>query len=171
MKKTALFLVTIVIITLTSCSSDNNDVADASIEGTWKLTSFTTTDAIDFNLDGTATTDFMAETNNCYADNTLVFKADNTVDASGSFLNIDVQIQAGTTDQLTIVTNCTNDNLVATYSWSEAGNNITVTNVGTGVLSGNTLTFTVPNGTQLTTIENNIEVVTLTDVVQVYTKQ
>jgi len=164
-----LLIIGIAILTL-SCSSDDNDDADVTLEGTWKLTTFTTSDAIDYNQDGNATTDFMAETNNCYADNTLVFKAANTVDASGSFLDVEVQTQTGTTN-LIIETNCTNDNQVDTYSWSQSGNNITVANVGTGILSSNTLAFTTPQGTLLTTIENNTEVFTLTDIVQVYTKQ
>ena len=70
----------------------------------------------------------MAKTNNCYADGTLVFKTDNTVENSGSYATINI---SNTTGTLTITTTCDNDGTVETNNWAQSGNNITVTGVGT----------------------------------------
>jgi len=169
MKKITLLLLVLTFVLFYSCKSDDEDTnQDATLVGTWKLTAFTTGATSDINQDGNSTNNFLAETNNCYADGTLVFKTDNTVDSSGSYATINI---SNTTGTLTITTTCDNDGTVETNNWTQSGNNITVTDVGTGTLSGNTLTFTIPSGYDLPSIDSGVEAHTLTDITQVFTKQ
>lgn len=60
-----------------SCSSDD-DGGNVSVEGTWKLTKFELTDGIDFNNDGTASTNLRAETG-CFTNSTIVFEDNDAV--------------------------------------------------------------------------------------------
>lgn len=64
-----------------SCSDDDDN--NVSLTGTWKLTSATLSEPVDFNNDGTASTDFMAETG-CLDNSTITF----TDDVASAIVNV-----------------------------------------------------------------------------------
>lgn len=72
MKKIA--ALTLVAFALLSCSGDD-DNDNVSLTGTWKLTSATLPEAVDFNNDGTLSTDVIAETG-CLHNSTITFTDD-----------------------------------------------------------------------------------------------
>lgn len=166
MKKLTLLFLTFISTLFYACKSDTPN--EVGLLGIWNLTTFKTANTSDINQDGNSTNDLMAETDYCYRDNNLIFRADNTVDLIGSIANIVITNTNGT---LTITSTCEGDNGVESYHWTQSGNTITVTDVGIGVISGNTLTFTIPAGYNLPSIDGGVEAHTLTDIVQVFTKQ
>lgn len=166
MKNYNLLFSILIILFLSSCKSDDN--SDVDVVGTWNLTEYRTSVPTDYNQDGNETTDFLAETNNCYADNTLTFNSDNTALTSGSYAEIYVEIEIGTEDTLIIEQEClSDDDYVA--DWSQSGNTVTFDGFD-GTLSGNQITF-IAEGDTYTDIENNIEVEVETDFILVFTKQ
>lgn len=75
MKK--VFLVAGLALMAVSCNDDDSK-SGAKLQGTWKVTSLTTSTPIDLNGDGTASTNLIAETG-CYGNTTLVFGNSSTV--------------------------------------------------------------------------------------------
>ena len=143
-------LIAAAILTM-SCGSDDDAQTNASVNGTWKLTAFELEEAVDFNDDGTASTDLIAETG-CYNNSTIVFNDNNGI-ATFSIQELDIEINlvVGTENTYEYTINCDPAMAeVATYTVN--GNNVTVTfDYGDGetedtvfVRSGNTLTVTIP---------------------------
>ncbi|MEZ4793001.1 MAG: lipocalin family protein [Gelidibacter sp.] len=174
MRKLFLSLVAISTLAFNSCSSDNDDNSTVSLVGTWKLTAWNSTVGYDINNDGTANTNILQELN-CYANETVVFNANNTAVAnSTSYADITAEITAGTTDEFTYTVDCVQENDSFPLTWSVNGNTITF-DEGTadeivGTLSGNTISILIPEGLvvyndDLTEIEVN------QDLTYVYTKQ
>jgi hypothetical protein len=73
MKK--LLLIALAPFAIVSCNNDDDNDENVSLYGTWKLTSATLPVGVDFNNDGTASTDFMAETG-CFNNSTIIFTDD-----------------------------------------------------------------------------------------------
>jgi len=81
MKKHTLLALTAFAVLGCSGDDDNNNV---SLTGTWKLTTATLPVAVDFNNDGTASTNFMAETG-CLNNSTIIF----TDDVASAIVNME----------------------------------------------------------------------------------
>lgn len=60
---------------LLACSGNDDTTDTVSLTGTWKLASATLPEPYDFNNDGVASTDFMAETG-CLGNSTITFTDD-----------------------------------------------------------------------------------------------
>ncbi|MXN91864.1 hypothetical protein GR160_11585 [Flavobacterium sp. Sd200] len=88
MKKIAALTIAVV-VTLSCSGDDDND--NVSLTGTWKLTSATLPEAVDFNNDGTASTDVMTETG-CLNNSTIVF-TDNVATAIVNMQTVDIRQQ------------------------------------------------------------------------------
>jgi hypothetical protein len=128
---------------LMSCSDDDNENTAVGLSGTWKLTTFTTGFPVDYNNDGSATTNFKNETG-CYNNTTLVFGTNNTAIATIEEPEIDYELVAGTEDTYEFTVDC-GTTTPQTGTYAESGNNVVITIAGdpaTFVKSGNTLTLT-----------------------------
>lgn len=79
-------------LTLTSCSSDdNNDSGSNEVEiaGVYNLTEFNTAEPTDFNQDGTANTNQVSETN-CYSGSKITLNADGSFKYQENRVLVDV---------------------------------------------------------------------------------
>lgn len=141
MKKLLLLLVPALF--LFSCNNDDSNTSSA--EGTWKLTSFTTSEAADINNDGVETTNFMAETN-CYNNSSLVLSSGNVANFLLEELDIELNLVTGTTDQYEYTVSC----IPATDyfgTWTQNNNTVAVTiddEVENFNMNGNTLSINLP---------------------------
>lgn len=132
-----------------SCSDDNSNELVTSVEGTWTLTSFELNQALDINGDGTASTDMIAESG-CFGNSTITFNNDDT--ATVNFEEIDVTLDPiEGTNEYDITVECLGSTAQETL-YTVSGNTTSLTfeyedgNTETldFVMSGNTLTVTVP---------------------------
>ncbi|RYD85737.1 MAG: hypothetical protein EOP54_31075 [Sphingobacteriales bacterium] len=119
------------IIALASCS--DNDNAEAGMEGTWKLTTYTLHTAIDVNNDTIALNSMLAETG-CYGSSNMVFDAESGVIVNDEDFHIEAETNAIVCDTLSPVSG----------SYSRADQNVTVT-------AGGASTVFVKSGEKLTT--------------------
>ncbi len=115
---------------------------EVEIPGNWKLTSITLQEAFDFNGDGTASTDLMAETN-CYQNELMAFNADFTgISTSNSYANVIVNGD-------TYITECIPEMEETTFVWAQTQNTVVLTidtqNIN-ATLNGDVLAFTIPEG-------------------------
>ena len=143
-------LVSCTIISLSSCDpwedesyeEGTNPTEEVTIPGTWKLTAITLEDSFDFNGDGTATTDLMAETN-CYQNELMAFNQDlSGVSTSNSYAHIIVN---GTL----YITECIDEVEETPFAWAQNQNTISLTidsQIVNATLAGDILTFTLPDG-------------------------
>lgn len=159
-------------ILFASCSSD--DDKGVAIEGTWKMTAFKSQNAYDLNGDGVISNDIMGETN-CYQDETLVFNSNGTgANISTSYLEISLEIVAGTADEYEYTVECVDENTTTAFTWSQNGDAVTVTESGVTISAaqdGNVLTFVVSNGFNIEVEgEEGIEITT-EDLTIEYTKE
>ena len=156
MKKLLLLLVPAIV--LFSCNDDNDDI-NISAEATWKLTSITTSEPTDINNDGTATTNFIAETN-CYNNSNLILSQGNTANAMLEELEISLDLFNGNTNQLEYSVFC--GPATDTFgTWSQETNTVTVIIENEPViftLDGNTLSTTLPEFVSFEVLENNVYV-------------
>lgn len=116
---------------LASCSDDDNN-GSSGINGTWKVTAFTSSTPSDMNGDGTATGDIIAETG-CYNNMTLVLSGSNTAVLNAQEASIDLDNGSLTCETLA----------PETGTYVQSGNQVTVTIDGDAVVmtkSGNKLT-------------------------------
>lgn len=91
-----------------SCNNDDDNVTvggTAELNGTWKLTTFTMDQGIDFNNDGSLSEDLIAETG-CYNNSTLVFTGANTAIFNIEEVNIDMELAAGSQTDYNYTTEC-----------------------------------------------------------------
>lgn len=153
MKFLKLILLSVLCVSVFACSSDddsNDDNNTVAVEGTWQLTSMETETAFDLNMDGTATTSYMEETD-CYQNETIVFNADGTGTInSRSFVDIEYDITVGTTDDITWTVDCIDFDEAIAMTWVQNGNQLTITDsdgFDTMVtISGSEFSFVVPKG-------------------------
>ena len=157
--------------TVTPGISTNN-----SIVGTWKLTAWNTTNALDINNDGTAGINLLTELN-CYDNETLVFNTDNTsVSMSRSYADIELNLVVGTTNSYNYVVNCVQAIENTNSTWTQAGQNVAITDATSGTATNfllstndNELSFLVPSGFTYTSNDGSLTV--NEDLTFVYTKQ
>ncbi|WP_282044470.1 hypothetical protein [Winogradskyella flava] len=134
----------ILCLVISSCSSDDDSSSSSDLEGQWFVTSLLVESAFDFNGDGNASRDLFQETS-CYDGNFIQFFDDGDVTIVVDFTNIfvdsnneqDFECQSG---------------LALSSIWTQNGDSVTVENGNediTGVISGNTLTVTVPDGFEM----------------------
>ncbi|HPF10388.1 MAG TPA: lipocalin family protein [Flavobacteriaceae bacterium] len=173
MKK--LILIVLAVTLVLGCSKDDdNKSSGTTLEGTWKLTSFTVETAYDLNEDGTATNDVMAETN-CYQNETIEFESNNSGTlVSRSYADISLDLVIGTTNDYEYTVTCVQQNDETAFTWSKSGNSVTITVSGvpfTATLSGNTLTLVIPQGYTVEVEQGNGTAFVTEDITYVFTKQ
>ncbi len=134
MKRNFTLLACFLTLLLTSCGSDDDAPSNASVPGTWNLVSVTTSAAQDVNQDGTASTDFIAETNNCNIEDTLVFNEDGTLVSNSREIELDIS------GSLSVEIFCLPN--VENYTWSQVDNTVLVPGNGSLTLNGNQMTIT-----------------------------
>lgn len=168
-------LVTLILVAaiFVSCSSDDDD-GGVAIEGTWKMTAFTTQNAYDLNGDGIISNDVMGQTN-CFQNETLVFNANGTgADMSTSRLDIELELVAGTTDEYEYTIECISENTTTAFTWTQNGDTVIVTQADatlTGTQVGNEITFSLPNGYPIPVEQGDGTAIITEDLTIVYEKQ
>lgn len=166
MKK--IIVMALAISSLLSCSNSDDDNSNATVDGSWKLTSFTTGDPSDFNNDGTLTTNFINETG-CYNDSGILFSSGGS--ALVEIQELDITFNVGSQYPLGYFSaiGCI-DATPETLTWSQNGNTVTIDGLDFA-LSGNTLTGIVPEFTEVMTLEGGVTVTRITSATLVFTKQ
>jgi len=150
----------------------SNGVSDEEIEGTWQLTAWIGEEPIDINGDGTESLNFLDEFN-CYENEFLVFEVGGTGESeSNSYAEIEMDLVVGTTNDYEYQVNCIQEVEVATLTWTQSGNSISITSDGENfdkTLSGNTLSIFVPEG--FFAANEDFLLTTIQDLTFVYIKQ
>ncbi|SMC52427.1 hypothetical protein [Moheibacter sediminis] len=161
-------------LSLTACTNDEGlfTIIDGpvTLEGSWKLTSMLVETPVDINGDGISGTDFMIESE-CYQNETAVFSA-NLTGQTQSTSYLEIAVSGSFPDDVTFTTECVLENETTDFTWLQNENTVTViteTGTMTGTLTGNVLTFVIPNGQIY--MDENFEVVLMEDLTMVYTKQ
>jgi hypothetical protein len=174
-----LFRLTFLSLFLVVASCVTNDDLDVTsdLEGTWRMTSFSSENPYDLNGDGTANTDIIIETG-CYQNETLDFNANGTgVATNRSYLDIETIITVGTTNEVEYILDCVDEFFAQDFTWTQNGSSLSLTIDGITIvatLSGNTITLILPSGFTVEVIDsagNNALVETTENVTVVYTKQ
>ena len=159
---------------LFSCKKDDDGNTEISLDGTWRLTAFTTENAYDLNEDGTSSNDVIAETG-CYQNETLVFNSDNTGTATTrSFADISLELVTGSTTEYEYSVECIQETDDTAITWTQTGNTVVVSGLGvayTGTVAGSTLTITIPSGFIVEVVEGSGTGFTTEDITFEYTKQ
>ena len=135
------FILFAFVMSLCSCSSDDDGNTSITTEGRWLVSSLLTESSFDFNMDGTASRDLFLETS-CYDGNYIQFFDDGEVVIEVDFTYIFID------DNNQHDFQCQNG-ISLTSTWTRNGNTITVENGDEdiiGIISGNNLTVTIPNG-------------------------
>lgn len=160
-----------IIDSLGDCSSDGGEPTE--VVGTWLLTAWNGTEAIDLNNDGTDSTNFLDEMD-CYNNETIVFNPDGSgIAMSTSYADIEIFIEAGTTDSYDFTVTCIEEVENTDMTWTQSGNTVSITDAfGTTdwTLNGNTLSITIPEGFSVVNTDDATVEVTQ-DLTFVYTKQ
>lgn len=189
MKKHYFYLLTVIVVfALNSCDNEPLEGFDlsnpaiqnptggtaqtTSIAGTWKLTAWNSTNPVDINNDGTASTNLLTEFN-CYNNETIVFNADNTGTINNtSYADIELELVTGTTNTYEYTTTCIPEIETIPMTWTQAGNLVAV-NDGSGAvnlsLSGNQLSILIPAGFEAVSTDGMVTVEE--DLTFIYTKQ
>ena len=175
MKNLLRFLTLTLLLSITACTTNDDGDTSVGLEGTWLMTSFDVGEAYDLNGDGTANSDVIVETG-CYQNETLDFNVDGTgVSTNRSFVDIQVTIVTGTTDEVTYSVECIDELFTQAFTWGQTGSTVLITIDGffiTASLDGDTLTFTIPAGFSIDIPDGNGGLITLDqNVTMVYTKQ
>lgn len=151
----------------------NGSEQETELEGTWLLTAWIGTEAIDLNNDGVENINFLEEMD-CYTNETILFNTDNTaVATSTSFATFEFIIEVGTTNSFEYSITCEEELDITNGTWSQNGNIVTITdNFGTTdfTLNGNQLSIFVPEGF-FAFNSDDFTVTTSQDLTFVYTKQ
>ena len=172
MKKLLLFPV--LSLFLFACSSDDDAAPIDPLVGTWRMTAYEVENSYDFNGDGTASRNLIAETN-CYQNETIQINAGGAAIAtSNSYLSVVAELVVGTTDQYTYTSNCEMETDITPLNWTLNGSTLSFQEddgyIVTGTLdSNNQFTFIIPEGFEIYTAGFNA--VTEEDVRIIYTKQ
>lgn len=165
-------------IMMISCGDDDSESTGTSVNGTWKLTAFELDQDVDFNEDGTSSSDLIAESG-CYDNSNIVFNNSNVATFNFQELDIELDLVIGTENTYEYTIDCLPSTPeVAAYTVS--GNNVNVTfDYGDGetdtmvlVKSGNTMSVTIPEFTYVPEEGNDGEVsYTFVGATLVFTKQ
>jgi hypothetical protein len=159
-----------IIDSLGDCT-DNNQTND--LVGTWLLTAWNVSEALDLNNDDTDSTNLLDEMN-CYTNETLVFNQDNTGTAmSTSYAEFEIFIETGTTDAFDFTITCIDEIENTDLTWSQTGNTVTIIDAASSsdwALAGNTLSIVIPEGFSVTD-PNDVTITVTQDLTFVYTKQ
>ena len=170
MKK--IFLLAVSCFAILSCSSDDEGTNNNSLVGTWKLTSFTTDEPTDFNLDGVMSTNYIAESG-CYDNSTMVLAANNVTTVNIQEPEIDFIIDFENPENSTFEFIC-NDGIPQAGTWSQNNNNVTIIIDDEPIvftLNGNTLTAVLEDYVE-TEVDNGGEIIyEFTGATLVFTKQ
>lgn len=124
-----------------SCSSDD-DGGNVSVEGTWKLTKFELTEGIDFDNDGTASTNLRAETG-CFNNSTIVFDDNDAVTFNMESIDVEPQEVEGGFDYTVTCEGAS----ASSGTYTVSNNAVTINTGGDPVAftrNGNKLTFAIP---------------------------
>ncbi|MEM6687301.1 MAG: hypothetical protein AAF617_16090 [Bacteroidota bacterium] len=157
-----------------ACSSDDDTATVDPLVGNWRMTQYVVEDAYDFNEDGSANTNLLAEVD-CYQNETIQINADGTAIAiSNSFLIVTAELVIGTPDQFTYVLTCETETEATPLTWSTNGSAVSFIEddgfTTNATLTSNTqLTFTVPGGFEISSNDGTTLVIE-EDVTIVYTK-
>lgn len=168
-----LFLSTLLVFS--SCISNDDEDVTVDLEGVWRMTSFSTTNPYDLNGDGTPNNDIIVETG-CYQNETIEFMSNGTgVSTNRSFLDIEVTIVTGTTDEYEYDFDCVSEFFQEDFTWTQTGSSVAVTIGAFTILAtqtGDTLTLIIPSGFSIDIPDGNGATVTLNETVTViYTKE
>lgn len=150
-----------------------NDIQEpVTIPGTWLLTAWNGTEAIDLNGDGTESINFLDEFD-CYENETIVFNTDGTgVVMSTSFASFIFDIVVGTTDEFEYTIACELEDENTNMTWSQSGNVVIIDDgitVSDFTLNGNQLSIFIPEG--FVAFNSDFTATTTQDLTFVYTKQ
>ncbi|QYJ69420.1 lipocalin family protein [Flavobacterium litorale] len=161
-----------------SCSDDDGDsTGNVSVNGTWNLTAFTTNEAADINNDGTASTNFIAESG-CYGNSSIVFANENSAIFNLEELDIELDLVIGTEDSYEYSIDCIGaEPEVGMYTVSD--NSVSVvfdygdgeTETAIFARSGNTLTVTIPELVDVPVEDNGDITYSFVGATLVFTKQ
>lgn len=164
-------LVIIGSFTLNSCDPWEDETYhgpenEIEVSGTWKLTALQLTEAVDFNGDGTASTDLMAETN-CYQNELIVFNADFTGKGiSNSYAEIEIV-------DPTYTVNCVQEVEESPMTWEQPNASLVkITAEGVVVeaaLSGDQLQYTIANVPLASSADGQTQITQ--NLIYTYTKQ
>ncbi|WP_299678150.1 hypothetical protein [uncultured Dokdonia sp.] len=132
-----------------SCSSDDDSSNDSIlVDGeTYLLTSFETETSFDLDGDGDASNDLLIETG-CLQNNRLIFSTDNTATAVNETF-LDIYVSEDASGNIVQLVECDIDNESIQLTFSQNGNTVNIVDAGetlSGVVSGNTLVFTLNDG-------------------------
>ncbi|QNJ97758.1 lipocalin/fatty acid-binding family protein [Constantimarinum furrinae] len=173
-----ILLLLIVAVAVTACSKNDDDSGNngsVSVEGNWKLTSFTTENEYDLNGDETASNDVMAETE-CYQNETIVFNGNASGTAnSTSYADITLELVAGTTNEYEYSVTCVEEDDATQFAWVQTGDTVTLTFAGfsyIGTKVDDQITIVLEEGLAFEVEDGNGGTVLVTeDITFVYTKQ
>jgi len=148
---------------LVSCSDDDSTSTGAeAIAGKWKLTAINSSQAVDGNGDGVATTNLMVEAGACFADSYLQFTGLTMVT---NFLSLPLSQNSCYTAS-------------ADGAYAVTGNNVTVSinfegesDVTTYTRNDNKLTATIPDFYEVEVTVNGVTTYQSIDATLVYTEQ
>lgn len=174
MKKIMSLLAITVLFAACSVDDDSNEEVVTSIEGNYKLTAFTTTNAYDLNEDGTASTDVLAETG-CLDNNRFVFATNNRGEVvNANSLDVTLTPVEGSTDEYEYTITCVDEPEFSAFVYNVEDDMVRVTSNGEsfdGIISEDTITFTIEDGFNLEEEGPNGPVEISEDITLVYTKQ
>lgn len=169
-----LFKIFALALIISSCSSDDDaSSSNNSVEGTYRLTSFTTETSFDLDGDGDSSTNLLEETG-CLQNETLVFLANNTGSAiSTTFLDIFVDIDdEGNISQ---VIDCIPEDFTTNFTWTQNGSVVSFLDEDgfsiDATLSGDELVFVLGDGFELEVLEGVDTAALIETVTFVYTRQ
>jgi len=172
--KKVLSLLAITLVLISCSGDDDNKSSNVSVEGTWKMTVFGGETAVDIDMDGDSSNNLITETG-CYENETFVFNADGTgMVNSTSYVDIQLDIVAGSTDEYEYTIECVQENDSTTMTWTQNGSSITVISDDasfSGTKDGDKITFVIPNGYDLEVVEGDGTAFLIEDLTIVYEKQ
>ena len=146
--------------TMMACEGQDDGIQTASIEGTYKLTTFTLPAPVDYNNDGVATTNLIEETG-CYDDSEI------TLSANG---NAVFNIQSVEIDYIPEDENGNPATVVECYSEGPETSNYTFSNTTvTFSLAGESMSFTRTGNSLMYIVEGEDSL--FGDVVLIFEKQ
>ena len=124
MKNLKFFLLAMAGCCALACDSDDDSNNNSDVAGTYNLTAFNAPMSVDFDGNGTSSSNIMNESN-CYANSKLVLNSDGSYTLTDNSVNI-----SGTTS------NCGSQ--TTTGTWSRSGNTFTMNSgVGTNIVTTN----------------------------------
>ena len=145
MKSTHLLLLLAITFSFNACQSDDdNNEAQTTAKGTWRMQSLELGSEYDFNGDGTASNDIISETN-CLQNETYSFGIDgNGVFNSTESLDIELTVDSNTNGVTYSIDCIAEDPFSEAFTWQQQGNSMTLMMFGeelTGTIDQDTMTL------------------------------